>query len=371
MQLALNNILSKIFVNGFYKAHAGLFLFAFLVMAGVVPPEQLLLYHRALMLAFVGSPLMMGGVFVIWLLYTLKCWHYIAGKLFESDQQFLFYSATSFSESSQFKSWFYVQLAVLLPVVAYGLVAVGVGLFYHFYLIPVFILLYLFLLTACSASLYRYLVNRLVDGSKQTWLLKVSNSWRKPYFSLYVYHVFDQMKFGYIIIKALSWLVITGVFYLFADVSRDVRVAGIAMLAVITAHTFLIFNDHVFEDTYLSFSRNLPYNRFRLFLNSAGVYFLLLLPEVIWLFSRFNPIIAVELLLLGISAALLFRSLLYWLGPDMDKYLQWILGLFVVLFWIILFRLIWMLIPLNLFVAWLLFYSNYYKYSPAVDKDSK
>lgn len=369
MQAALNNILSKIFVNGFYRTHAGIFLFAFLIMAGVVPPGQLLLYHRSLMLAFVSSPLMMGAVFIIWLLYTFKCWHYVAGKLFESDQQFLFYSSNSYKEVKQFKGWFYVQLAILLPIAAYGLIAVGVGIYYQFYLIPLLILFYLFLLTACSAYLYRYLVNRLVDGSKQTWLLRLSNNWNKPYFSLYVYHVFDQMKFGYLIIKALSWLIITGVFYLFADVSHDVRVAGIAMLAVITAHSFLVFNDHSFENTYLGFSRNLPYSRGRLFFNSAGVYVLLLFPETIWLFSRFNPLIATELLLLGISTVMLFRSLLYWIGQDMDKYLQWIMGLFIVLFWIILFRLIWFLIPLNLFVAWLLFYNNYYRYALVISKE--
>jgi hypothetical protein len=145
-------------------------------------------------------------------------------------------------------------------------------------------------------------------------------------------------------------------------------VAGIAILAVITAHVVLIFEERRFEETLLGFSRNLPYNRLQLFLNFIGVCFLLLLPESIWLFSRFNPLMALQLLLAGLSIAMLFHSLLYWFGLNMDKYIQWILGLFIVLFWVIMFHLLWLLIPLNFTIAFLFFYYNYYRYEGLVSK---
>jgi hypothetical protein len=360
MTNAFTNILIKIFANGFYRVHAGLFLFFGLVMVGAIPPQNLWMYEKTLMLAFITGPIMMLVVFAGWLIYTIKAAHYVTGQIYAVNQQFLFYSSNSFSREKQFKSWFCVQFVILLPVIAYGTIAVVVGLDAHHLLASAAILVYLLLITMAGAVLYVKLVNRLMDGSGQSVLLRLSSKWRKPFFSLFIYHVFDKMKATYIITKTLSWLIIIGVFTLFADAANDVRVAGIAILAIITAHAIIIYQRHSFEQQYLAFSRNLPYTHIARFFDYVKGYFLLLLPEVIWLFSRFDPAIAVELLFLGLSVALFFHCLIYRLGLDMDKYLQWILGAFIVLFWIVMFRLIWLLIPLNIAVAYLIFYRRYY-----------
>ena len=369
MQQPLTKVLLKIFAGGFYQVHAGILFFVFFIMVGTVPGNMLVSYHKSLMLAMTSSPVMLALVLGGWLIYILKSWHYVGTQLFAPEKQFLFYSSTALSPAEQRKSWCYMQAAILAPIIIYALLAVGVGLTHHFYILPAVIMLFLTGIVWCSSLIYVRLMNGLIDGSKQSLLLRWSSTWRKPYFSLYVYHIFDDKKVPYFITKGLSWLIISGVFYLFADVETDTRVAGIAILAVITAHVVLIFEERRFEETKLSFARNLPYSRLRLFLNFALVYFFLLLPEGVWLFSRFQPLIAVELLLAGLSIALLFHSLLYWFGLNMDKYLQWILGLFMVLFWVIMFRLLWVLIPLNLVIAYLFFYYNYYRYEGVVSNE--
>jgi hypothetical protein len=361
MQQPLTKVLLKVFANGFFQVHAAILLVVFFILVGAVPGDMQISYHRSLMLAMTSNPIMLALAIGGWLLYILKSWHYVVGQFFAPDKQFLFYSSTSLSRPQQLKSWYYVQATILSPIIIYALLAVVVGVAHGFYVLPVVILLFFTAMIWCSALLYTRVINRLVDGSNQTFLLKLSSSWRKPYFSLYVYHVFDKLKVPYFITKGLSWLIVMGVFYLFADVSTDTRVAGIAILAVITAHTILIFEERRFEETRLSFTRNLPYTRFKLFLNFAGVYFFLLIPESVWLFSRFHPLMAAELLLAGLSTAMLFHSLLYWFGLNMDRYLQWIMGLFIVLFWVIMFHLLWVLIPLNLVIAYLFFYNNYYR----------
>lgn len=360
MDTTLTRILIKIFARGFYQVHAGLFLFVFLVLVGAVDPGQLLNYHKALMLAFITSPLMLLAVFAVWLLYSVKTWHYTAGQIFTVNQAFLFYSSTSFSKRRQIKDWAITQAAMLLPVIVYGLIAVVVGVWHHYYITPAAILLYLVLLAWLGAYIYTTLVNRQIDGSKQSVLLKWSSKWRKPFFSLFIYHVFDKMKVRYVLTKGISYLIVNGVFLLFADVSHDIRVAGIAILAIATAHTALVFEERRFEESYLIFSRGLPHTRLRLFGGFALVYLALLLPESIWLFSRFSPLLAIELLLLGLSVVLLFHSLLYWMGLNMDKYVQYALGLFMVLFWIILFKQIGALIVLNTAIGFGIFFNNYY-----------
>jgi hypothetical protein len=371
MQSPLTNVLLKIFAAGFYRVHAGILFFLFLVLFGLVEPNQLLNYHKALMLAFITSPLMMCVVFGIWLLYIFKSWHYVTGQLFAIQQTFLFYSSNAYSRQKQFISWFVVQATIFLPVLVYAGFSIGVAITHHYFLQALAILFYLILVISCSSFFYIILVNKLIDGNKQSFLIGITQSWKKPYFSLYVYHVLDKLKLTYLITKILSYLIITGVFLLFEDVSHDVRVAGIAVLAIAMAHSIVIFEERRFEETWLSFSRNLPYSRLKLFTSFLGVYLILLLPEGIWLFTRFSPVMAVGLFALGVSVMLLFHSFLYWFGLNMDKYMQWVPGMFVLIFWLVMFKLLWILIPFISIIAYLIFYNNYYNVPIVVKADDK
>jgi len=368
MNAPLTHILNRIFVRGFYQSHSGMFLFFFLVMIGAVDPGQLLSYHKTLMLAFIGSPLMLLVVFAVWLLYTFKCWHYVVGQIAAPQQHFLFYSSTSFSKKEQLKSWFVTQTAILMPVTAYGLTAVAVGIYYGYYWSPIVIVLYLLLLTALSAWLYTFMVNRLVDGGKQSWLLNLSSSWKKPYYSLYIYHIANRLKIPYLITKGLSWLIITAVFALFADVQHDARVAGMAVLAIAVAHAVVIFEGQRFEHTYLSFARNFPYPLLQRYGYAILAYLILLLPEGVWLFGRFNPLLAVQLFFMMLSMVILLHTLIYYLGLNMDLYLQWIMGLFIVLFWVMMFKLMMGLVLFNVGVSYLIFYRFYYRDMPVVEE---
>jgi hypothetical protein len=366
MHPPLTQVLLKIFARGFYRVHAGILLVLFLALFGLVEPGQVLNYHKVLMLAFITSPVMMAVVFALWLIYYLKTLHYTAGQLFNPQQQFLFYSSTSYKKTTQFISWATLQITVSLPLLLYAAFSIAVAIGYHYYLQALVIVAYLAIITALSAWFYTVLVNRSVDGNQTGMLLRFTSQWKKPYYSLYIFHVMDKLKLTWLITKGLSYLIINAVFLLFADVSHDVRVAGIAVLAVAVSHSIIVFNERQFEETYLSFTRNLPYTRFKLFLGFALVYTALLLPEAIWLFTRFNPIMACALLAFGLSVIVLFHSLLYRLGLNMEKYMQWVPALFVVLFWAILFKLLWLVALFNFCLAFWLFYRNYYKVNTTI-----
>ncbi len=359
MSKALTHVLTRIFVNGFYQAHAGLFLFFFLFMIGAVDPAQALNYHKTLMLALVSSPVMLLLVFAVWLLYALKSVHYVMGQINAPTQQFLYYSAISFSKQAQFKSWFAVQAAIFLPVTLYGLLAVGVGLSNHYYILPLLIVLYLLLLTVLGAWLYTVSLNRLITGSKGPVWLQWSSGLKKPLFSLYIYHILHRLKLPFIITKALSWLIITSIFWLFADVKHDARVAGMAVLAIGIAHAVLVFEHQKFEQVYLTWVRNFPLSFRKRYVFAALTYSLLLLPEAAWLLSRFNLLLAVNLFLIALSMLMLLHALLSYIGLNMDRYLQWLMGLFIVLFWVMMFKLTWPLIACNVLLSYWLFRQNY------------
>lgn len=369
----LTHVLARIFARGFYKSHSGLLVFLFVTLisycffintAGDVKllrQDEQIFYHFILLITFVSSPLMTGLFFVAWLVYTVKSYTYITGQLPIAHHQFIYYSSLSYSRLNQFKSWFYTQAIISLPFLLYAIVAAVTAVIFHHYLVILVIFGYALLLIAITAAAYVYKVSRLIDKSHRSWVFILSKYWFKPYFSLFVYYVFDKQKVTYVITKALCYLIIIGILFSFDDVRNDKRVAGLIILGIVTAHSLLIYQQHHFEQTYLSTVRNLPLSRVNLYLYNIAAYLILLSPEIIWIFITFNLSFAVALLLLMISLIELFNSVLYKYGVTMRKYLPSIFSLFFGLFLAILFGLIWLMIPLLVISSFLIFYFNYYK----------
>jgi hypothetical protein len=364
--------LIKIFAKGFFRVNAGLLLFLFVVLisycffietvghVGLLPPEELAFYRFIFVRTFISSPLITLMMLLFWLMYAIKSWRYVIRQISIPNHQFLFYSITSLNKNQQLISWFCVQSVIFLPIIGYWLFALIFGIVFHHYLLPGIILLYILLLTSIGALLYTQSVDRLLDGNKQSYVLRLMKDWRKPYFSLFIYHVFDRVKLGYLLAQILSVLSI--LFASFLGVGQDVRLAAMVILLVVTAHSFIIYQNYRFEETYLSFSRNLPYSRLSRFANLLCIYLLLLMPQFIWLFSKFNILTAIKSTLLGLSIALLFHTMLYRTGLKMNIYLRGVFFLFFIFFLLILFKGVELLIPLNFLFALILYYKHYYQY---------
>jgi len=283
-------------------------------------------------------------------------------KIYQVQQQFLFYSVNSYAKTQQIYAWVIVQSVVSIPILAYMLISVGLAISHQYYFSAIIILVYLAALLLLSALFYTWQINKLIDGHKSTLILKLTRPFKKPFFSLYVYHVFNSLKIKYLIIKLVSYLTITAVFLLFADVKTDIRVASIAMLAVATAHCMLVLEARQFEITFLAFARTLPISRFKLFISQMGTYGLLLFPEFIWLLFNLPVLTALGLFAFCLSIVLLLSSSLYLLGLDQEKYFKVVFATFVITFMLILFNLMCISVLINVSAAYLIFYLNYYKF---------
>lgn len=360
-------ILIKIFVKGFYRKHAGVFCFVLYILFGIVEPGQLLSYHKTLMLSFLSSLLILSFVFIGWLLYIFKSWHYISGEISKTTHLFLFYSSTSFNKRKQLKSWAIVQIWILSPILIYACIAIVYGLSLHLYLIPFLITFYLLCLILSSAYFYHYMISKGIQVNF-TLFTNFSFKWRKSFFSLFIYQILEKNKLSYLIIKIASWFALTGTLYFFADVKGGNKLAGVIILSIVMIHSFLIIQEHEFSENTLNFSRNLPFIRFNIFLNSIKLYVLILIPETISLFFKFSFYTAFEVWILAISLILLFRSLLYHTKQDMDTYLKLIFAVFVASFLFIMFNMMWVLIALTLLGSMGIFYNRYYHYERNINR---
>lgn len=369
---SLTTVLIKIFVKGFYRVHSGIFLFFFVTVLMYfffievlnqthLPPDQIVLYNLMLVLTLISSPVMVALVFIVWLGFTVRSWNYITGQMIMPSNQFLFYSSTSLSKVNQFKSWFIAQLTISLPIIAYGLFSFVIGIIFDYYIIPVVILSYVLLLSAVSALIYVRHANKPINLNSKSILSRIVGNWSKPFFSLFLYHVFDKLKVTLIVTKLLSYGIIIGSFYLLADVNDNLRVAGIVILGIVTAHAILIYQSYRFEESYLSFSRNFPYSRAKIYSNWTVTFLLLTLPENIWILSTFDPEISFALVIFNLGTGMLFRNLLYIVTLDMRKFIYWVFFIFNLFFMIILLKLFWLLVPLNIIISIIIFDRTYYR----------
>jgi hypothetical protein len=313
------------------------------------------------LLDHLSSPVMVTLVFIVWLGFTVKSWNYITGQMLIPSNQFLFYSSTSFNKVDQFKSWFIAQLTISLPLICYGLFSLVIGIIFDYFIIPVIILLYILLLSAVSALVYVRHANRPININGKSVLSLIVGNWSKPFFSLFLYHVFDKLKITLIVSKLLSYGIIVGSFYLLTDVNDNLGVAAITVLGIITAHAILIYQSYRFEESYLSFSRNFPYSRAKIYSNWTVTFLLLTLPENIWILSTFDPEISFALVIFNLGTGMLFRNLLYIVTLDMRRFIYWVFFIFNLFFMIILLKLFWLVVPLNIIISIIMFDRTYYR----------
>lgn len=362
-------VLTKTFASSFFKAHAGFlfFLFAtvisycfFIKTLGKVSVEEATFFNLAITLTILSTPLMTAIFFLACLVYTFKSWQYIVLQLQSAQNEFLYYSFTAASKPEQFKSWFIVQLRIFLPILIYTVYSVTIGIIYGFYLHAIIIILFILLLTAISSWLYVYITNKLGHVHNTSVFIKIAKNWKKPFFTLYTLYVFNQSKIVFIVTKVSTWLLIMGIFHMFSDLKNDSRIPFLAMLMVVIAHTILIYNEYRFNSNYLSFSYNFPISKTKLFFGFSINYVLILLPEILWFLTHYNPFSTLGIILWGLTLVMLLRSFLYKTGLKMKTFIKIAFILFFLLHFVIMYQLAWVILPINLILSYKVFSRNYY-----------
>ncbi|MBE5319242.1 hypothetical protein IM793_08745 [Pedobacter sp. MR2016-19] len=367
--LPLSNIaLRKIFVDGFYRTHAGMLVFVFVMLVsyclfintlGTVMPDQIDFWQFFFTISLVSNPLIMAFYLVASALYAYKSLKYVLNQLVLPQQEFLYYSFTSSSKKQQFLYWCMVLAYIFIPVWCYTLYAIIIGIVFGYYLISIGVLLFQLLLIIAGALMILKESNRLIETSKPNWLIRISRKWNKPVFLLYTFQVFNRSKLAYVLTKLLSWVLISSVFILFSDIKDNSRLLMLITSCIVVAHVVLIYQERIFNDRYLSFLPNFPFSKAKVFFSFCLNYLLLLLPEICWMATRFGLITSLELAAFAFSAILLFRSLLLLNGIQVKGFLIGIFCLFLLFYVCIMFSLGIMLIPINMIVAWGVFRRNY------------
>ena len=142
-----------------------------------------------------------------------------------------------------------------------------IGIAFGYYLIPIVILLFALFMACIRALLYMHTINKLINPYEKTLYLKIAKKWKKPFFSLFLYHCLNNLQVTIAVTKILSFIIIIGGTYILADIQHDLRVASVICLGIVLTHSLLIYQSNYFETTQLAFSRNFPLSCNQVYLN--------------------------------------------------------------------------------------------------------
>lgn len=359
MQQALN----KVFVQAFYKANAGFFLFFFFVFFGAVQGGSLLSYHLSLIKSILGSTTILGLVLLFWTAYHIKCTAFFLRVINSEEGRFL-YNVQSLHKGRQWLTYTRLYTAVYSPVLVYAVVVAVVGAQKGHVLAPVLILLYQVLSLAVFAGVIYYRMNHWMERFRfPSFSLPV----RKTYLLYVFFYFFVEKKNVLLLVKALSVLLLyialvwnggpfhNGDFILF-------------YLLILTAHAALPYLSVRFTERRLAIARNLPLPLFKRGVALLFPYCLLVLPEALYLFLVPNamPTFSKVAYVVNLPASMtLLSAVQYSEAQARDEYLKVIGGLLFVTIFILHVQAFWVWIAVQFIMAAILFASGYYTFEAA------
>jgi hypothetical protein len=361
-------ILMKSFVKPFYRQHAGLFVFLFILMFGAVGRVDragLLDYHLSLVQGMLKNPFLFLLVLFLWFLYAQKSVQFIVSTLRRPDFSFL--QILSLPDGKNiFGLLLWVQFLLFVPIVIYILIICIAGTYLHLYLPCLIVLAYFLALWFVSSRWYLFVIQNPGRFSPAGIGKSYIKSRQTPYWSLFVRYIGKDKKLLFSGIKLYSCCVLYLMVINQTKVDYDLSMITLFFSLGILGHGLLIHQLRGLEETRLTFYRTVPVTLFNRFIQYSLLYLILLLPEIItiafltpgWLHYKD----AVIFILLSYSLLLFLNSLLFIQFFRMNEYLKFILCLFLIIYISVLTVTIpWLCILLFLISA-AIFYRRYYRF---------
>lgn len=360
--------LSKIFTGSFYAKNAAIFFLVFYFFFGIVPGNMLLSYHLTLIRGFTGNVDFLCLVLLGWAVYNAKCVLFILKTLSARESLYLYATLGVLEGREKWSTWFRIHFSLYLPALTYSAAAVCIAWNDKHIGAVVTIVLFQLLMLILPLFVYdRKIINPGTTSLFIRWQQKLNRLFTKPLWAYYIYELLNNGSRSLFITKGVTGLIIIATYSLMEQ-PYELRFMLVGLLLVLLAHTVLVFNHRQFDDLKLSMSIQLPLPLWKRYAHTLLGYFVLLLPEFIFLAVRTyqvaGPLDQLLFICLSVSMLVMWRMLLYFPGLDQDKYFRWVLISIVIALFTILGYLYWYLVIGLQVLAFTIFSLRYYKYEP-------
>lgn len=322
----------KIFVADFYRVHFGFFLFVTLILFGAGDPSQLLAFHTEVIYAILTNSFALIITICLWFIYLLKSLLFIREKLKEEAQQFLCYSFSSLSKTVRMTYWFTTMVLINMPILLYAIVCALIGFYSKNVIIALLVITVMMaFISAGSFVADRFFYRRITVQTAKENKFYFANALPISYLFIGMKYLLAEQKLAYGICKLFSYLLIIGMYHIFHDLQNNVALAAIIVTSFVIAHIVLLFAQFRFEYQSLAILRNLPYTDNFRFYAALKRNFLMFIPEVIWLFSRFKFFESGILALYMLSLSIFLYQSISLVGLKLESFVKFAFFLFLFL----------------------------------------
>jgi hypothetical protein len=362
------NVLNKTFVIDYYRRNAGFLFLVFMVAFGIMKTND----HTALFPYIMESPLLVGLLFVVWSLYYFKTVYFIRQRLLEPQYGFLF-NLNLLPVYQRWGALYLVQWANLMPVWGYSIFMSFYGLKFGF--LWAVIMIWLFLLSLPIAGIWacQYRLNYPNPDTRLNRLAAfINHRFTKPYGSFFIFYLFHSEAVLLFLTKAFTCIVIFGLCKLYPTDTYDERLLSLGAALVAVCHITILARLYGFEHLQIPILRNLPIPLWKRFLQYLLIFALVLCPETLAL-TRYLPVgVAGGYVVFWwgfcMSVAVLIFTRFLIKQPSADGQLRTATYLFIVLFFLIMYKIpLFVLTLLAWTLAIFIFHKYYYQSDYVVD----
>jgi ABC-type multidrug transport system fused ATPase/permease subunit len=360
-----DSILQRSVTAPFYRRNAGLFLFIFFLLFGLQPNfKQTLEFHYDIINGISTSVNFFFISLLIWFLYACKTIHFFNGCAKNKAYHFL-QNLNAISPGKRFLHLLILQLQLLSPVLCYGMAVVIVAVINHHIAGGIAVLFTLAGLCIFTTVAANFLLQKTKSSAFKKILPSFPSLFSANLFSFLLKFIFNEQFIVLLLLKLVTFSCL----YFFAKTDAQVfedRLLWLIYLTSLAGHSILIYRNHHFMETKMSFYRNLPVRPMATLLSLLGVYVIVLIPEI-WALKG----VAIEqhaiinyiwMILTGPSLLLMLHCLLYTEDMKMEGFLQLLFGVWIVTLFFSLSSIRWLLPLICLGMAVIIFFTSYCRY---------
>lgn len=327
-------ILNAVLIKQFYIHHAGLFLFAFLFLFGIVDAGHIVSYHRSLMLSIISLPLFLWIVLGTWLLYIIQCAGFCVNTILAPEGSFIF-QLRAVAASSQIFLYAITSVLLYLPVLSYSLVLAA---FSH-HLNPAVtwqVLIWQVLMITLSTAAIFFAVNNTSESPLTRFIANARKrlSVQKNYMAFLATYILYEKKASFALVKIFSLLLLGMLLVRNAD-RFDADLFSIFYPLTIVAHAMLVFHCVYFNERYLQVARNLPLSWLKVAVMYTGTWILILLPETFFMILNSNNNLTMLQItmqvLMAVTVLFLFTAMALGCGLNQERYLLFAFIVYIII----------------------------------------
>ena len=359
------NVISKLFIERFYKLNAGFFLALFIALFGIMSGVDTIHFHRAIMQAITGSVSFMLISFVVFAVYNLKCISFTLKELKKPENDFL-YQLQTVSNARQLGLLVYCHASLYLPMAIYGLLAAYVGFVSGNPVLASLLALWQMGMCMAGALISFYQLNTTLKFPPISLpSFSIVNTISYNFYLLF--HSLYSRKGAIIGIKLISLLLLQFMVVLNDDKPNKENVCFLVLLCIST-HALLPVYYVDFTERQLGFMRNMPVTLLRRYMQYMITYSVIFIPELLFMLWNERNVLPLSVIFslygLAISRLMLYTSIQYMKHVTLDRYTLLVFVMFFVTLVLLASFNLWLFSGLEFGLSVLLFRWLYYKYEP-------